>query len=215
MAKTRLKKFFNILTAVIGGFILLISCVLIFFNVTHEYHTIVGDSMEPTLNNGSRVDSVFMSKIKSYKHGDIVIADKDERDENGNEIFIIKRVIAMAGDRISVKLVDDCYRIIIIYDGDTKLTVLEEPYLKDYSVNEKLYNNFNKMYLENKKPDDNDGFLTIAEDEIFLVGDNRENSNDCSIYGPKKKKLVCGKVDYIVYGKKAPYFQVLKQFLGW
>lgn len=214
MAKTKLKKFFNILTAVIGSFILLISCVLIFFNVTHEYHTIVGNSMYPTLNNGA-IDSVFMSKIKSYKHGDIVIAKKDEKDDKGNEIYIIKRIIAMAGDRVSVRLVDDYYRFIIIYEGETTLTVLDEPYLSDYSINNDLYKNFNQMYLQYKKADDNDGFLTIAEDEIFLVGDNRASSNDCSIYGPKKASSVCGKVDYIIYGKKAPYFQVLKQFLGW
>ena len=104
---------------------------------------------------------------------------------------------------------------ILIYNGTTETSVLDEPYLNDYSVNIKLYENFYNMYLNFKKENDNDGFLTIGQDEIFFVGDNRNVSNDCSIYGPKKVKSVCGKVDYIIYGKKTPYIQVLKQFFGW
>jgi len=214
MTKSKIKKGFKVFGVIMGAFLFLISCVIIFFNVTHEYHTIIGDSMYPTLNNGQQ-DTVFMSKIKSYTHGDIIIATKDITDSQGNEVYVIKRVIAMAGDRISVKLVNGEYRIVLIYSGTTETSVLDEPYLNDYSVNIKLYENFYNMYLNFKKENDNDGFLTIGQDEIFFVGDNRNVSNDCSIYGPKKVTSVCGKVDYIIYGKKTPYIQVLKQFFGW
>ena len=69
----------------------MLSVLLIYFNVTHEYHQVKGLSMTPTLNNYSAQekthDSVFVSKVKKYKRGDIVVIDKDNDGKN----LIIKR----------------------------------------------------------------------------------------------------------------------------
>ncbi|MBE7082944.1 MAG: hypothetical protein E7378_04685, partial [Clostridiales bacterium] len=57
-------KALKIIGSILGSIFVAICAIIIFFNVTHEYHVIVGDSMYPTLNN-NQTDGVFVSKIKS------------------------------------------------------------------------------------------------------------------------------------------------------
>lgn len=205
---------------VLIGIIFLFS-VMIVFNLTHIYYNVLGPSMCPTLNEGvtsqnENKDGVFVSKIKSCRRGDIVVIDKQQRDIDGNEEYIIKRLIALGGDKITVRLEDGFYRIILIKNGEENETILEEPYLPDYSVNESTYIKFNNMIEENDELYlDINGFLTIPEDEMFYLGDNRTNSYDCANYGPVKRNTIVGRVDYIVYGNSFMYLQVLKQFFGW
>lgn len=214
------KKVLNII-----GYAFLIAVIIIFsamivFNATHIYYNVYGPSMSPTLNEGitspkQNKDGVFVSKTKSYTRGDIIVIDKDEKDADGNEKYIIKRLIAIGGDKIAIRLEGDYYRIILIKNGDEEETIVEEPYLSDYSINSKTYDKFYQMIVNESLYVDRNGFLTIADDEMFYLGDNRLDSSDCASYGPMKANLVVGKVDYIVYGNSFMYLQVIKQFLGW
>ena len=193
---------------------------IIFFNITHSYYIVLGPSMTPTLNQGvtfedDSKDGVFVSKIKSYKRGDIVVANKNYGVQSEAEKDIIKRIIAIEGDKIKVELVDEFYRIILWESGQEESYVLNEPYLESYSLNNALYTNFYIMVDEYNIQIDTDGFITIPENNVFYLGDNRPGSIDCSIYGPKPKKCIIGKVDYIIYGNKNLYLQVIKQFFGW
>ena len=205
---------------VLIGFIFIFS-VMIVFNLTHIYYNVLGPSMCPTLNYGvtspnENKDGVFVSKVKSVRRGDIVVIDKQQRDIEGNEEYIIKRLIALGGDKITVRLEGEYYRIVLIKNGEDEETIVEEPYLTDYSVNETTYNKFRNLIEENDEFYlDTNGFLTIQEDEMFYLGDNRTNSYDCSNYGPVKSETIVGRVDYIVYGNSFMYLQVVKQFLGW
>ena len=205
-------KALKIIAQILGFVFLTLCAVVIFFNLTHEYHIVSGSSMVPTLNNGS-TDGVFVSKIKSYSRGDIIVADKGEKDEKGNNIFVIKRLIAVGGDKIKITTIDGYCRVVLKIEGEQEV-VLDEPYLLDYSVNNGLNVRFEKMISDCLLSTDEQGFLEIGQDEIFYLGDNRLVSNDCSVYGPKKKSLVVGKVDYIAYGNTNVYWQVIKQVFG-
>lgn len=210
---TKSNKALKIFTSIIGGLFFAICAIVILFNITHEYHVVTGSSMEPTLNNGS-TDGVFVSKIKSLQRGDIIVANKGEKDTNGKDIFVIKRLIAIGGDKIKISQIDGRCRIILILNGTEEQVVLDEPYLLNYSVNNFLKDRFSNMVDNCNLQLDDNGFLQIAQDEVFYLGDNRTVSNDCSVYGPKKRELVVGKVDYIAYGNTHAYWQVIKQVFG-
>lgn len=193
--------------------------VVIYFNFTHSYYVVYGPSMAPTLNTehigtNDFVDGVFVSKVKSYTRGDIIVLNKNYGTSEG-ERFVIKRLIAIGGDKIAVKQHLGEYRIFLIENGKNEVTILEEEYLLNYDVNEKLFNNFYIMTATLGIEIDANGYITIPENSVFVLGDNRNNSTDSSSYGPKPKEAVVGKVDYVVYGNKNMYWQVIEQFFGW
>ena len=195
-------------------------CVLvIFFNVTHDYFIVYGQSMIPTLNVGvtsaeESKDAVFVSKIKKVKRGDIIVANKNYGIENAEEKFVIKRVIALGGDKIKIEIINGYERIVLVKMGETEETILEETYLPDYSVNEGLKLRFDSLVNNNMYQLDEFGFLTIDDDKVFYLGDNRKNSTDCLSYGPVAKKIIVGKVDYFIYNNKNIVGQVLSQVFG-
>lgn len=214
MQEKKQNKTLKIIGNILGAIIIVLCFVIIFFNVTHQYHVISGASMTPTLNYGGTQDGVFVSTIKSYSRGDIIVVNKGEKDDNGKDIYVIKRLIAIAGDKITVRLIGEEYRIVLIYFGSEQEEILDEPYLDGYSQNSSLFNKYNNMILEQHYTLDDDGFFTIPDDEIFYLGDNRLVSNDSSTYGTKKQSQVIGVVDYIIYGNTNPYFQVIQQVFG-
>lgn len=114
---------------------------------------IIGSSMEPTFSNG---DSVIISKILyEPKQGDVVVLRKLSFQEEP----IIKRVIALAGQTVDIDFDEG-----IVYVDDQPL---DEPYTADLTH---LQLNF-------------DGEITVPENCVFVMGDNRNDSLD-SRYGP-------------------------------
>lgn len=206
--------FWRVFTYVIGAIFVALCGVIIYFNVTHEYHVVSGTSMLPTLNVDNTTDGVFVSRVKEYNRGDIIVVRRGEKDENNQEIIVIKRLIAVGGDKITVREIDGENRIVLILNGQTSEMVLDEPYLQDYSANDGLKSRFQTMLHKLSLYPDVNGFITIPQDEIFYLGDNRISSKDCVEYGPVKRDMVVGLVDYIAYGNKNIYWQVIKQVFG-
>ena len=221
MEQVKQKKKGNLAVKIILRVLLAIFCVVcvffIFFNVTHSYFRVYGPSMAPTLNKNETlesecIDGVFVSKIKSYSRGDIIVA---KREAGESFKFVIKRIIAISGDKIKIEEIDGVNRVVLIKDGEEESIVLEEEYLNDYSVNEYLFNSFNNMVQNGFYTLDENGFLEIEEGYVFYLGDNRKKSKDSSVYGPVKKENIVGKVDYIIYNNTNMYGQVIGQIFGW
>lgn len=107
-----------------------------------------GSSMEPTLQSKQRL--VITKLFYEPKAGDIVVVKSHQLGKH-----IIKRVIAVPGDVLELDAVT----------GDVTVNgeVLDEPYIK-----EKL----RSVGGANQYP------LTIPEDYVFVMGDNRNNSQD-------------------------------------
>ena len=40
---------------------------------------------------------------------------------------------------------------------------------------------------------------TLADDEYFVMGDNREHSGDSRFWGPVKRKAILGKAEYVIF----------------
>ena len=148
---------------------LIIMTTLVFFNTFVFLNIQVQQSsMEPTLYDG---DILVVNTKRTPSYGDIIIIGSTENNKV-ESYWIIKRVIGLGGDTIEIK------------DGKVYRNNLEVPldesYLPDGVFTDK--NNFS-------------GPVTLNENEIFYLGDNRGVSKDSRTLGPCKTENVVGVVE--------------------
>ena len=128
--------------------ITLILAVVVFFllQTTVQSFEVHLSSMEPNFQEGQRI---LVSKIAYRLHeperGDVIILHPPFNPE----AVYIKRIIALPGDTVEVKMG-------AVYVNDSKL---DEPYIKEPPT----------YTLDKEK---------IPENEYFVLGDNRNNAND-------------------------------------
>jgi len=151
-------------------------------------------SMEDTLKINDRVlVSKFTYRVTEPKDSNVVVfesplAERIPEPEKGafqalvdnvmqglglqsSEQDFIKRVIATEGQTVQVKLGS-------VYVDDKKL---DEPYRKDL----------------NPMPDY--GPTTVGKDKVFVMGDNRSNSEDSRVFGPIPKSTIVGKAFVLIW----------------
>lgn len=119
-----------------------------------------GASMNQTLQDG---DELLMKKLKDVddlQRGDVIVVEVSGYEEfkDSTTKYLIKRLIAMEGDK--VRCTDG--QIEIWYAGTTGYVALEETYA---------------YYFQSKTSYDFAEY-EVGEDEIFFLGDNRQNSCD-------------------------------------
>ncbi|WP_075719200.1 signal peptidase I [Roseburia sp. 499] len=134
--------------------------------------TVVGASMSPTLESGQEIlVNRFVYKIFSPKQNDLIVFLP-----NGNEKshYYVKRVIAGPGDKVQIK--------------DGVVYVNGEKFTEEAAVS----NIENALLAENE--------ITVGEDEYFVLGDNRNNSEDSryASIGNVKKDHIVGKAWFVV-----------------
>ncbi len=130
---------------------LIVAILIAFIILQFIKPTIVKESsMEPTLwENNYLILSKQSYTFGEPKRGDIIVFHSDLKTEDGKEKLLIKRVIGLPGETISIM---DGY---VYIDGE----MLDEPYIKNITTG----------YIEG---------LEIPEGHIFAMGDNREVSKD-------------------------------------
>ena len=109
-----------------------------------------GHSMVPTLQNGDRLLVLSSLLDSDYEYGDIVVLRKDSFMAEP----IVKRVIATAGQTVDIDFANG----VVYVDGEA----LDEPY-----INEPTYTDEGTVFP-----------LTVPEGSIFVMGDNRNRSDD-------------------------------------
>lgn len=122
--------------------------------------TVSGDSMNDTLIDNDKV--IATNFMYTPKYGDIVIIEADKLMMHGTAVYgeaIIKRVIATAGDVVRV----DTDNGVVYRNGEA----LEEDYIK-----ERMTKPMGVGWMESNKD------YTVPENCVFVMGDNRNNSND-------------------------------------
>ena len=176
---------------------LFMSVLLIFVSVVGMCH-VLGPSMNPTLSDG---DYLLMTKNPtSFKHGDIITFRM--KDEDGTEEALIKRVIAIGGDRIVFIKNNDAIGTVSIYRqaaGGEKFVLVQEEYTGDYPtlassfVGGKLANNVSP----DATPENMEKHaLLIDADRLLVLGDHRDDSTDSRAFGLVPTDTVRGKMFY-------------------
>ena len=122
-----------------------------------------GNSMEPTLHDGQPV--IFARLHGTYKAGDVVSL------RMANDEYLVKRVVAVAGDTIEIR------------SGKLYVNGIAE------SVNYGVTNRAESSTV--KYP------LTLKEGQIFVLGDNREVSVDSRTFGPIASSQTRGLVLFV------------------
>lgn len=195
--------------------------------------SVTGPSMYPTLNKSakgydysSNTDIVYINKSKNVKRGDIVVFDSSDLGVNDyfnfsedESTFFIKRVIALPGDTIQfrAKTKDVSTNNSMAFDLYVNGNYVEEPYASEIlmtvaSINLSKIPNidiYNKLISET--------VITVPNDSIFVMGDNRSRSTDSREFGFVNKKSIIGVVKiHIPYGNnllEAIYHSIKENYL--
>ena len=163
------------------GIALVIAIVVRMFLLQQFY--ISGPSMETTMFTNNRVlVNKLAYQIGDVKRGDVVVFDRAT--VNGDDVVhddLIKRVIALGGETISIK---SC---IVYING----TILAEPYLPARDT-------------EMTDPQDRCSTVDIVDTvipqgEFFLMGDNRPQSYDSRMFGPITREMIVGRAFVIIW----------------
>lgn len=206
----------GIIAILIGGFF-----------ATHSHFKIIGNSMSPTINGNGF--SCYVQNNASFTHGDIVVA----YDTAVHSAPVIKRVIAMGGDLVGFyynnnppNFSNPYFQVLLVKNGKTA-TLLEEKYLysgiEDATAqNQLLENNFIAYQKFITLPNLQDytfnqqivQVLPLAENQVFLLGDNRLVSKDSSSYGAVNAMAVKGKVSEIFESGTPAICVALKHIFG-
>jgi len=155
--------------AVVGG-ALVVALVIRAFFLAAFY--IPSESMVPTLEKGDRVLVNKLSyKLHDVHRGDVVVFERPPNEPDNGIKDLIKRVIALPGETIEVR---DCK---VLINGNA----LDEPYVKEWS----------RTCTAAPK--------VVGNNEVFVMGDNRDDSQDSRFFGPISQNLIVGRAFVIVW----------------
>lgn len=156
----------------IGEILLTIAAAVIMVSFFGFRVSVIGPSMSPTLESGEKVlVNRFVYRLFDPKQNDLIVFQP-----NGNEKshYYVKRVIALPGDTVQIKEGKIYVNDVLFEDGAD------------------VENIENAMLAENE--------ILVGEDEYFVLGDNRNNSEDSryASIGNVKKEYITGKAWMIV-----------------
>ena len=133
--------------------IIFIIAVTVLFDLALPRSLVDGQSMEPTLQHNDRlVISRVNYLLGSPQRGDIIVMNAVVQRDADKGIMLIKRVIGLPGETIEIRNQQ------VWIDGD----LIAEPYTAEVCTIRKC----------------SDQVWNLAEDEYFVMGDNRNHSND-------------------------------------
>ena len=141
--------------------------VVLLFTFAFRLIGVSGPSMQDTLYTGDRL-LVLNAAFCDFHPGDVVVINNYNADLSDT---LIKRIIAVGGQTIDIDLASST----VYVDGQP----LDEPYVKG----------FTDTIEGTRFP------LTLAEDEVFVMGDHRDHSTDSrsARLGPVKEGYLQGK----------------------
>jgi signal peptidase I len=133
-----------------------------------QTYRVEGHSMDDTLNDGQHllIDKLT-PRFDDYSRGDVVVLHPPDEPEDSTPF--IKRVIGVAGDHLELR------------DGSVWVdgVQLDEPYVAPGAITEPLR--------------DNEDTWDVGPGEVFVMGDNREDSLDSRDFGVVQTSEIIGR----------------------
>jgi len=154
--------------------ILILIAVVVYLGLrfTIQTYIVFGPSMQPNFEQNQRIIvNKLAYKLGDPQRGDVIIFDPPFTSASD----YIKRVIGLPGESIEIK---DGKTYVYTLDGE--VLVLNEPYIADSSMH---------TYTKH----------TITENEYFVMGDNRNNSNDSRTGWLVPEENIVGKAWLIIW----------------
>ena len=190
------KKIFSFLKETLDTILFVLIAVIVIRFFVGELRWIPSGSMHPTLIEKDRHFVEKLSKpFRELQRGDVIVFYPPDEPLKKDffsiisrltglmckDIAFIKRIIGMPGDKFEIKLEDDGY---YVYINDKKL---EEPYI------------LSKTDWMPCRDDMYCGPFTVPEDNYFMMGDNRGNSQDSRFWGFLPKNRVIGRAIFVFW----------------
>lgn len=170
----RKKKLSSVVNAILAAVIVLLIAAILLFMFVITPMTVSGESMLPTLEDGSRV--MVLKTGYTIERGDLIVFERP-----GSEVPPVKRVVGVAGDVIRFDVGENVYYV----NG--------EPYT-DFAPDGGYGSNyFAQSDAGVREALCSDG-ITVGENEYFVLGDNRAISKDSHEYGCIQADWLTGKV---------------------
>ena len=166
----------------------LVLTLLIFFAVHFSVQPfeVQGPSMQPGLHTGEEVlVNLLAYDFSAPKRGDVVViyppmnTSRDCNDKLGpSHTCFVKRIIAVPGDVIQVTV-----------DGDVFVNgkLLSEPYVYGSK------GGTGPIAQHTVEPP-----TMLGKDAYFVMGDNRDNSEDSRVFGPISRSEIIGKASAVI-----------------
>ena len=189
----------SVIREYIEAFAVAIVLALIIRTFVVQAFKIPSGSMEPTLLVG---DHILVNKFIYGEHipfTDIKILDFGDPKRGEIIVFVypkdeskdfIKRVIGVEGDTIEIK--------------GKKLFINNQPFVDPYG-----HFKDNAIIPGHIQPRDNFGPVTVPEDSLFVMGDNRDRSADSRFWGFVRLNQVKGKA-FLIYWSWGGFMRDIK-----
>ena len=142
-----------------------------------------GASMEPNFNDNQYLIIDELSyRLRTPERGEVIVFKYPEDPSQ----YYIKRIVGLPGETIEI-----VNGLVIVYNG-------ENPGGKALEEN---------RYLESGQKTLGNMRITLAYDEYFVLGDNRNVSSDSRRWGPLKKEYIIGRAWFRAWpAAKASFF---------
>ncbi len=158
------------LALIVGGLFLGLVLCRIFIIPCHVSES----AMSPTFISGNRV---FFFRFGKPSNGDIVLIKSPVQ----NGYYLVRRIIAVEGDGVEIKDRE------IYVNG----TPFQRPWLQSGKDNRSLAMSFTYR--------DNMPFIKLERGQVFVMGDNRDETFDSRSFGPVQKKAIKGTLLYALH----------------